>query len=115
MVGGSELATGLVGSVTAEVRAAEQYLARPDPARIQEFIANGDSAYEYQRRFRDLPGLTTQDQLILNSIASSQAEAEVAYATAHALNDLGRTDEARAAAAQAEAPSDSPIAKPRKQ
>jgi methyl-accepting chemotaxis protein len=107
VVGGSELATGLVGSVTAEVRAAEQYLARPDPARIQEFIANGDSAYEYQRRFRDLPGLTTQDQLILNSIASSQAEAEVAYATAHALNDLGRTDEARAAAAQAEAPSDS--------
>ncbi len=107
VVSGGELANGLVASVTAEVRAAEQYLARPDQSHVQAFIASGDSAYAYQRRFRDLPGLTTQDQLLLNSVASLQAEAEVAYATAHALSDLGRTDEASAIAASAEAPSDS--------
>ncbi|HEX6990358.1 MAG TPA: hypothetical protein VF151_00670, partial [Gemmatimonadales bacterium] len=105
VVQGSRLSTGLVGTATAEVRAAEQYLARPDPADIKQFMASGDSAYDYQRQFRDLAGLTTEDQLILNQMATSQAEAEVAYARAHALADVGKTDEARAAAALAEGPS----------
>ncbi len=78
IVRGSRLSTGLVGTATAEVRAAEQYLARPDPVHIQEFIANGDSAYDYQRQIRELPGLTTEDQLTLNRMATSQAQAEVA-------------------------------------
>jgi methyl-accepting chemotaxis protein len=109
VVSGSTIATGLVGSVTSEIRAAERYLARHDQAYLTEFVATGDSAYSLQRRFRELPGLTTRDQFVLNSIATSQAEAEVAYATAHALSDLGRVEEARAAASLAEAPSDSLI------
>ncbi len=105
VVRGSQLSTGLVGSVTAEVRAAEQYLSRPEPEFLRQFVASGDSAYDFQRQFRDLAGLTTEDQLTLNRIESAQAQAEVAYATAHALSDLGRGDEARAAAAEAAAPS----------
>jgi methyl-accepting chemotaxis protein len=110
VVDGSTIATGLVGSVTSEIRAAERYLARHDQAYLKEFVATGDSAYALQRRFRELPGLTTRDQFVLNAIGTAQAEAEVAYATAHALSDLGRTEEARAAASLAEAPSDSLIA-----
>ncbi len=104
IVRGGQISTGLVATATAEVRAAEQYLARPDPMHIERFVANGDSAYDYQRQFRELPGLTTKDQLTLNRMATSQAEAEVAYSRAHALADLGRIDEARAAAALAEQP-----------
>lgn len=49
---GSELGTGLVGAVTAEIRAAEQYLIRPDQVLIDEFINNGDSAYDFQHQYR---------------------------------------------------------------
>ena len=110
VVTGGELANGLVASATAEIRAAEQYLTRPDRALIEEFITEGDSAYAFQRRFRDLPGLTTEDRVRLNQVAASQAAAEVAYATAHALADLGRPEQARAAAQAAQAPGDTVVA-----
>jgi methyl-accepting chemotaxis protein len=110
VVTGGELANGLVASATAEIRAAEQYLTRPDRALIEEFITEGDSAYAFQRRFRDLPGLTTEDRVRLNQVAASQAAAEVAYATAHALADLGRPEQARAAAEAAQAPGDTVVA-----
>ena len=110
VVTGGELANGLVASATAEIRAAEQYLTRPDRALIEEFITEGDSAYAFQRRFRDLPGLTTEDRVRLNQVAASQAAAEVAYATAHALADLGRPEQARVAAEAAQAPGDTVVA-----
>ena len=53
-----------------------------------------------------LDALTTSDRYIVNKIAANQAEIEVAYATAHALADLGRNDEARRQAERARAPAD---------
>ena len=53
-----------------------------------------------------LKALTTSDRYIVNKIAANQAQIEVAYATAHALADLGRPDEARRQAEQARAPAD---------
>jgi methyl-accepting chemotaxis protein len=106
----SNLSTGLVGSVTTEVRAAEQYLDRPAPRVKREFVRSGDSAYSFQRRYRDLPSLTTSDRYILNRIGATQARLEVAYAQSHALVDLGRRDDARALAIQARPAADTLIA-----
>jgi methyl-accepting chemotaxis protein len=102
----TDLGNGLVSSVASEIRSAEQYLVRPD-GRLRELtVEEGDSAYGYQRRYRSLGSLTTADRYIVNKIAANQAQIEVAYGMAHALQDLGRTDEARRMADRARSPSD---------
>ncbi len=110
VVEGSSLGTALVGAATAEIRAGEQYLMRPSPDLVDDFINAGDSSYSFQRRYRELSGLSTADRVRLNRIASTQAAIEVHYAQAHALADLGRTEEASRSAEAARLPSDSLIA-----
>ncbi len=109
VVEGSSLGTALVGAATAEIRAAEQYLMRPSPDLVDDFINAGDSSYAFQRRYRELSGLSTADRVRLNRIASTQAAIEVHYARAHALADLGRIEDAARAAEAARLPSDSLI------
>lgn len=110
LLAGTQLSNGLVSTATSEIRSAEEYLVRPAADLRLEFIASGDSAYALQRRYRDVGELTTADRVTLNRIATSQAQAEVAYATAHALSDLGRPAEARTAADRARGPSDTLVA-----
>jgi methyl-accepting chemotaxis protein len=107
---GSRHASALVSAVLAEIRAAEQYLLTPSPAVKAQFIANGDSAYVYQSRLRDSPHLEKADRQLMSQAASRQAELEVAYATAHALADIGRADQAHLIAARAGGATDSLIA-----
>jgi methyl-accepting chemotaxis protein len=102
----TDLGNGLVSSVSSEIRSAESYLARPTERLRMLTIEDGDSAYAYQRRYRSLGSLATADRYIVNKIASNQAQIEVAYGLAHALTDLGRTDEARSMADLARGPSD---------
>jgi methyl-accepting chemotaxis protein len=102
----TELGTGLVSSVGAQIRSAEQYLVRPESRIRLQVLEEGDSAYVFQRRYRSLPALTTSDRYVVNKIADNQAEIEVNYAMAHALTDLGRLDDARRHAELARAPSD---------
>jgi methyl-accepting chemotaxis protein len=102
----TDLSNGLIASLSSEVRAGEQYLVVPSDISRRRFLDEGDSAYVYHRRYRILPALTTSDRYIVNKIAANQAELEVVYARAHALIDLGRTDEARREADHARAPSD---------
>jgi methyl-accepting chemotaxis protein len=102
----NDLSNGLIASLGSEVRSAEQYLFVHSPELKQRFVEDGDSAYTYQRRFRTLNALSTSDRFIVNKIAANQAQIEVAYATAHALADLGRIDDARREAALARAPAD---------
>ena len=83
----ASLSNGLVAAVGSEIRAAEHYLAQPSPAAKNEFLRAGDSAYAYQRRYRDLRSLTTSDRYIVNRIGETQARLEIAYAQAHALAD----------------------------
>ncbi|HEX5387068.1 MAG TPA: methyl-accepting chemotaxis protein [Gemmatimonadales bacterium] len=97
----TSLSSALVNSLTAEIRGAEEYLDLPSPEQRFEFVRQGDSAYAYQRSYRDLPSLTTSDRYILNRVGALQARLEVTYARAHALTDLGRTEEARALAGTA--------------
>lgn len=105
----ADVGSGLVGWVIGEIRAAQQYLLAPSYELRFQFIAAGDSAYAYQRRFRELPSLTDEDRLVLNRIAVKQSEIEVAYSLAHAEADLGNNDQALAQAAGAQAPADSLI------
>jgi methyl-accepting chemotaxis protein len=107
---GTGLGSALVSSVLGEIRAAEEYLLTPNPAIKAQFLASGDSAYVFQGRMRDLPNLDNTDRRLINQVAQSQAELEVAYATAHALADLGRVDEARLIATRAAGATDSLIA-----
>jgi methyl-accepting chemotaxis protein len=102
----TDLSNGLITSLSDEVRAAEQYLMRRSEASRRRFVDNGDSAYAYQRRYRNMKALTTSDRYIVNKLAANQAQIEVDYATAHALAELGRMDEARQKAEQARAPAD---------
>jgi methyl-accepting chemotaxis protein len=102
----NDLSNGLIASLGSEVRSAEQYLLLRSNALKRRFIDDGDSAYVYQRRFRTLRALSTSDRYIVNKIAANQAEIEVAYATAHALADLGLPEEARRQAERARAPAD---------
>jgi methyl-accepting chemotaxis protein len=106
---GSEITNGLMSSVLGEIRAADQYLLTPNDDVKHEFTASGDSAYSYQRRFRDLPTLTNSDRLIINQIGATQAAVEVAYATSHALADVGRIDESRTLVRRAKTATDSLI------
>jgi methyl-accepting chemotaxis protein len=102
----TDLSNGLIASLSSEVRAGEQYLLGPSEMARRQFIDEGDSAYSYQRRYRTLAALTTSDRYIVNKIAANQAQLEVVYATAHALADLGRPEEARQKAQLARAPAD---------
>jgi methyl-accepting chemotaxis protein len=54
----------------------------------------------------DLPALTEDERVAVARIASLQAEVEVDYHYAHALTDLGRREQALAAADAARAPAD---------
>lgn len=103
---GSETTNGLVAAVLSEIRSAQQYLLTPEDALKAEFTASGDQAYAYQRRFRDLPQLTNEERHTINRIGANQAAVEVAYATAHALADVGQTGDARALAGKAQAATD---------
>jgi methyl-accepting chemotaxis protein len=102
----TDLGNGLVSAVASEIRSAEQYLVRPSERLRLVALEEGDSAYAIQRRYRALASLTTADRYIVNKIAENQAQIEVAYALAHALTDLGRTDEARRQADRARGPAD---------
>ena len=104
------LGNGLVGAITAEIRTAEQYLDQPVSAVKAALVRDGDSAYAYQRRYRELGSLTTSDRYIINRIGATQARLEVAFAQAHALADLGRHDEAHRSAGQARPSADTLMA-----
>jgi len=97
---GTSLGNSLVSAVLGEIRAAEQYLLTPSLSVKATFLASGDSAYAFQDRLRRLPHLDNLDRRMINQVGTRQAELEVAYATAHALADLGRGEEARLIAAR---------------
>ena len=107
---GTGYGNALVSVVLGEIRAAGQYLLTPNPAAKAEFLTSGDSAYALQERLRGLPHLDREDRRLLNQIAATQADLEVTYATAHALADLGRADQAQLHSVRAGSGTDSLIA-----
>jgi methyl-accepting chemotaxis protein len=100
----SNVGTGLVTAVNAQIRVAETYLLQPADSLRFAFVEQGDNGYRYINRYRELSTLSTGDRSTLNRIADQQARLEVAFSRAFALVDLGRLDEARAAAGVARRP-----------
>ncbi len=90
----SEVGSGLVTTVFDEIRAAEQYLAAPAPEPRHQFQAAADQAFEYEKRLEKLGGLAVEDRLTINRLKQLQSSIQVDYAIAHALKDLGRSQEA---------------------
>jgi len=107
---GSRRANTLIAAVMGEIRAADHYLLAPDPAAKLEFLAQGDSAYAAQARLRTLLTRDQQSQRLINQIAATQANLEVAYALAHALADVNRLDMARLVVTRARGAADSLVA-----
>ena len=107
---GARLSSSLVSAVLTQIRSAEHYLLTPSSATKSEFLSSGDSAYTIQSRLRSLANLDNRDRRLINLVGASQAELEVAYATAHALADVGRRDDALLIAARAGGATDSLVA-----
>ena len=89
------VSTGLLTTVFAELRAAEQYLSAPDDRVRSESQNAADSSFQYEKRLERLGDLAVEDRLVVNRIKLLQSSIQVDYALAHALRDLGRTAEAQ--------------------
>src|SRR5512143_3052701 len=99
----SMIGTGLLTNVFTELRAAEQYLAVPDPRALAEFQDAADSAFQYGKRLERMNDLTVEDRLAVSRIKSLQSSIQVEYAMAHASRDLGRSGEVQARETQVHA------------
>jgi methyl-accepting chemotaxis protein len=91
----SEVGSGLVTAVFDEIRAAELYLATPGRDAADQFQAEVDAAFRYQKQLEGLEGLTEADRITVSRIKQLQAAIHVEYAMAHALLDLGRLRDAQ--------------------
>src|SRR6185312_4150750 len=87
--------------VTREIQAASAYLANGDSVSLREFRQLGHSAHSLQRRFGSTQRATPTEVAAIAAVDNRLADFENAYALAHRLRDMGRTEEARAQAEQA--------------
>jgi methyl-accepting chemotaxis protein len=86
------------------IAASEAYLASPSTELREQVRRTGLETHGLRKLYRRLSGLTSEQRLLVDSIGRLQARLEVDFGVAHALLDLGRTAEAREAAATARAP-----------
>ena len=100
----SEVGSGLVTAVFDEIQSAERYIADRSPASGDQFQADVDAAFRYQRQLDGLPGLTEADRITVNRLKQLQSAIHVDYSLAHALLDLRRDREALALAAAVREP-----------
>src|SRR2546428_4207483 len=100
-----DVGSGLVTTVLEEIRAAEQYLASPGAEARRLFQTTAEDAFQYERQLDALTGLTAEDRLTVNRLKQLHATIQTEYSIAHALQDLGREQEAvaRAAAVRSQA------------
>jgi methyl-accepting chemotaxis protein len=100
-----EAQTALTSQVSADVaktiEAASRYLETRDTSAQSAFRAFGLAAHEVQRQMSNRPGQSSSEVATLATIDGKLSEMEIHYALAHRLADLGRTDDARVAAADA--------------
>ena len=100
----SEVGSGLVTAVFDEIQSAERYIADRSSAAGEQFQADVDAAFRYQRQLDGLPGLTEADRITVNRLKQLQSAIHVDYSLAHALLDLRRDHEALALAAAVREP-----------
>jgi methyl-accepting chemotaxis protein len=96
----ASLDSRLQGGIMSEIAAGEAYLAAPGPQLAARFAQAGLQTHQLRRQYRSLSALTAPELVLVDSIGRLQARLEVDFALAHALQDLGRVEEARAQAAR---------------
>ncbi|HEU4989256.1 MAG: methyl-accepting chemotaxis protein [Gemmatimonadota bacterium] len=99
----SRLASQLSGAVAQTLEAGAQYVETRDSTAERIFRDEGWAAHGIQRTMSNRPGQSAEAVGVLAAIDAQLSDLEVKYALAHRLADLGRADEARAAAAKASA------------
>ena len=97
----SQLASALSADVAKTIEAGSRYLDTHDATAQDAFRKFGWAAHDVQRRMNDRPGQSATEVGTVATIDNKLSSIEVEYALAHRLDDLGRTDEARAAASRA--------------
>jgi methyl-accepting chemotaxis protein len=100
----ASLNASVQGGVLNTIASAEEYLTAPGAAVRERFARVSAETHALRRDYRLLRSLTADEGVLIDSAARLQAALEVQYGLAHAFADLGRPDEARAAAARARGP-----------
>ncbi len=102
----SALEADLETAILAEFSAAERYLAEGEPAAEAEFHRRSRSATSVFGRLARAFGQTSQEVLVLGRVSQNLARAEIHYARANRLRDLGRLAEMRVETQQARSEAD---------
>ncbi len=97
---------GVAAAVSDQIRTAERYLTTRSPEAQRAFREAAQAVYRFQRELADIPVLDAAERVAVTRIGSLQAQVEVAYHYAHALIDLGRSEQVLAATEEARGPSD---------
>jgi methyl-accepting chemotaxis protein len=100
----SRLNAAVQSGVLNTIATAEAYLASPSAELRERFALVSAETHAQRRDYRQLRQLTPDERVLVDSAARLQAILEVQYSLAHALQDLGRMDEARATASRARGP-----------
>ncbi|HEX6036720.1 methyl-accepting chemotaxis protein [Longimicrobium sp.] len=85
----SEIGTALESLILNQIAAGERYLVTPDPRFEQAFAEFGRRAHEQRRQYKDLTGLTSNEQQKIAAVEQAHQRIEVEYALAHAQVDVG--------------------------
>ena len=106
----SRLSAALTAAVAQTLAAGNRYLESRDPDAQSAFRGYGWAAHAVQQRLNQLPGRDASEIAGAAAIDARLSALEIHYARAHRLADLGRMDEARAAAASAQSAVDDLLA-----
>ena len=94
----AQLAATLSANIAQVMSAGSRYVDTRDSSAQAEFRRLGWSAHQAQRAMNQRDGQATDEIAVLAAIDGRLSSMEIAYARAHRLADLGRTEEARHAA-----------------
>jgi methyl-accepting chemotaxis protein len=97
----AQLASQLSANAAKTIEAGSRYLETRDTTAQNAFRKYGWEAHDVQRKMNDRPGQSATEVATVALIDANLSQMEDSYALAHRLADLGRMDDARAAAAQA--------------
>jgi len=97
----AQLASQLSANAAQTIEAGSRYLETRDTTAENAFRKYGWAAHDIQRKMNDRPGQSATEVATVATIDANLSQMEDSYALAHRLADLGRMDDARAAAANA--------------
>jgi methyl-accepting chemotaxis protein len=97
----AQLASQLSANAAKTIEAGSRYLETRDTTAENAFRKYGWAAHDVQRKMNDRPNQSATEVATVAVIDANLSQMEDSYALAHRLADLGRMDEAHAAAADA--------------